>query len=160
MMFDNGLFDLYLQIPVRFKRNGRVYRKTLKALNQNIAHLPYSKYLFFGPQTSASLESILDIIQRSIQAISRPSIQTERSWPNLAELLRQNPRFMRIVEETIVDPECLDPSIFNTDGILRLLKDHIDRKANHFTLLTLILTFGRWNKKYGDNAHGSPKVKD
>lgn len=157
MMFGNALFDLYLEMPSLFKRNGRVYRKALKRLNERLAIVPNSA-TGFSPQIPHILEWII-VKFAEVRGIFFPEsqVQSEGSYPNHAELLRQNVEYQVIVEATIKDPECLDPSIFNTNGILQLLNDHLNRRADHFTLLSLILTFGRWQKKFG--ALNSPRNK-
>lgn len=146
VMFDNALFDLCLQMPVQLRRNAKVYRKASKKLNERLAVIINSN-TGFSFQIHPLLKSILfrvAIVKRII--FPNRQILSESSWPNHPELLRQNSEYQVIFEATIRDPECLDPSIFNINGILKLLKDHVDRTADHFTLLSLILTFGRWQK--------------
>ena len=52
------------------------------------------------------------------------------------------------MENTFKDPQCFDPNIFDVQRIEELFKEHLEGKANHTDFLFLLLTFGRWHKKY------------
>ena len=149
LIFDNDLFELLLEMPPEMKRNGRVYRKTLKKLAPAIANIANAS-TGVNPQIPAFLESIVNLID-SIKRRAFPSrsIFTMYGWGNFAEMLRQNDKLRIVMEKTVKDPECLDPMIFDQDRILRMLKDHVDRKADYAFLLFLLLTLGRWCKKFG-----------
>ena len=74
---------------------------------------------------------------------------TQGSWPNYAELIRYNEKLKKIMENTIEDPECLDPSIFDIPRIKEMLREHLNHKTDYTGFLFLLLTFGRWHKKHG-----------
>jgi len=148
-MFDNELFDLYLEMPVQFKRSGKVYRKVLNKLDNKIAALPNAN-TGFSPRIPIYLEHILHIL-RGISTIfvRNRSAVTQSSFPDLAEFLRNNQDFRRTLEKTVKDPECIDPAIFNREGISQLLAEHLSGSHNHSRLLFLLLTLGKWQKKFG-----------
>lgn len=148
IMFDNALFDLYLKLPIRFKKNRKMYWSAMKKLNKQMALIPNARTRF-SPQPPFLIESILRwlVIVKGILIPNRQK-SSESSFPNHAELLRHTAEYQAIVEATIRDPACLDPSIFNIPGILGIFKDHVNRTTDHFTLLSLILTFGIWLKKF------------
>jgi hypothetical protein len=77
---------------------------------------------------------------------------TQGSWPNFTELIRYNEKLKNIIESTIEDPGCLNPSIFNIPRIKEMFEEHLNRKANYTEFLFLLLTFGRWHKKYGPRS--------
>jgi len=64
--------------------------------------------------------------------------------------LQKYSKLIRIViENTIKDPECLDLSIFNIKRIKEMFEEHLNGRNNYTEFLFLLLTFGRWHKKYG-----------
>jgi len=156
VIFDNDLFEILLEMPPDLKRTGRVYRKALKKLDPRIAKIPYAK-TGLTPEVPAFLEWIV-ILLRSIKGKAFPqrSIFTQGAWPDLAEMLRQNNRLRKLMLETIEDPHCLDPAIFDRERILEMFEEHLQRKADYYVLFLLLLTFGRWNKKFGPSTKADP----
>ena len=151
VILDNDLFETFLEMPSNLKR-GRVYRKALKMLDPKIADIP-DVNTGLSPQVPALLEGILTVLC-SVKGKAFPSrsIFTQGAWPDLAELLRQNERLRKLVLDTIQDPQCLDPAIFNHGRILEMFEEHLQRKADHYILLLLLVTFGRWHKRFGPNS--------
>jgi hypothetical protein len=88
----------------------------------------------------------------------RPFVRNQYSprAPDLAELLRQGDRLRKLVEETFQDPQCLDPTIFDRDRILEMFQEHLQRKADYYALFLLLLTFGRWHKRFGPGTNANP----
>jgi hypothetical protein len=152
VILDNDLFETFLEMPPDLKRGGRIYRKALKKLDPRIANIPDIN-TGLSPQTPGLLREIFTLL-RSIKGKVFPSqsIFTQGAWPDLAEMLRQNDRLRKLVEETIQDPQCLDPTIFDRDRILEMFQEHLHRKADYYVLFLLLLTFGRWHKRFGPNS--------
>jgi asparagine synthetase B (glutamine-hydrolysing) len=157
MIFDNDLFDLYLEMPAEFKRDGKVYRKALKKLNPKIAVIPDAN-TGFNPQISKKLYPILSFLiakKRILVSKKKQELltnQSQGSWPDITEMLRQDSNLKILLEEAIKNPRCLDPTIFDIESIIQLLRDHTERRADHTMLLYLLLTFGRWHRKFGPKA--------
>jgi hypothetical protein len=74
---------------------------------------------------------------------------TQGSWPNFVELIRHNEKLKRLTIDTLGDSVCLDPSIFNIQRIEDMFKGYLDGKDKYMIFFHLLLTFGRWHKKYG-----------
>jgi asparagine synthase (glutamine-hydrolysing) len=156
VMLDNDLFETFLEMPSDLKRRGKVYRKALKRLNPKIADIP-DVNTGFSPQIPAFLERILTLLRSAKgKAFPSRSIFTQGAWPDLAELLRQNDRLKKLVLETIQDPQCLDPAIFDRHRILEMFQEHLHRKADYYALFLLLLTFGRWHKRFGPITKAEP----
>jgi len=160
VLFDNDLLDLHLKMPFKMRSNSRVWKKALVKLNPKIAAIPDANTghpLFI----SDILEWCLTLTRIVINIIKKQLIKpqhllslvyTQGSWPNYAELIRYNEKLKKDIWDTIEDPECLDPSIFNISRIKEMFKEHLDGKSDHWYFLFLLLTFGRWHKKYGPHA--------
>lgn len=159
VMFDNDLFDVYLQMPPQLRFNGRVYRKALKKINPKMALVPNANS-GFPPATPIFLEWAVmiakSILKKAVSSrknsLSHPAYNTQGSWPNLAELIRYNEKMKKAIYDVINDTESLDLSIFNTQRIKEMFEEHLNSKADYTDLLLLLLTFGRWHKKYGPKS--------
>jgi asparagine synthase (glutamine-hydrolysing) len=155
IVFDNDLLEISLSIPPRLRARGRVLRKALKMLSPELAAIP---------NANTGLRADLPVwpewllvsgreALREIGVLRRPQLPhpayTNRSWPNKAELIRHNDKIRRSIEETLHDPECIDPDLFNVEAVDSILEKHMNREEDYSRLLYLLLTFGRWHKKYG-----------
>jgi len=160
IIFDNDLFDVYLRMPPELRFNGTIYRRVLKKINPRIAAIPNANTGL--PSTTPVLLEWTITMAKSIfrkmvppkkRSLTNPTY-TQGSWPNFAELIRHNEKLKNIIENTINDPECFDPSIFNITRIKEMFEEHLNGKADHTDFLFLLLTFGRWHKKYGPKSSG------
>lgn len=151
--FDSDLLDVYLEIPPELRFKGKVYIRASKRLNSEIATIPNSNtgYSLFMPEL---VEWGLTLCQRMISKLlllmrcsrlPHPAY-TQGSWPNFAELIRYNEKLKKLLGDTIEDPGCLDPSLFNIPRIKEMFKEHLNSKSDHTNFLFLLLTFGRWHK--------------
>lgn len=155
IVFDNDLLEVSLSIPPRFKTGGRVLRKALKMLSPELAAIP---------NANTGLRANMPVwpewlllrgrgVLRKIGVLSRPQLPhpayTNGSWSNMAELIRHNEKLERLIGETLRDPECIDPSLFNIEAIDSIFEKHINREESFTDLLFLLLTFGQWYGKYG-----------
>jgi len=149
VILDKDLFETFLEMPPDLKHGGRIYRRALKMLDPRIADI-HDVNTGLSPQTPGVLREIWMLLRLiKGKAFPRRSIFTQGAWPDLAEMMRQNDRLRKLVLETIQDPQCLDPAIFNRERILEMFEDHLHRKADYYVLFLLLLTFGRWHKRYG-----------
>lgn len=158
---DNDLFDLYLEMPPEVRANNMIWNKALKKLNPCTILIPDANTGLL-PTTPVFLEwtilkakSILGkIVPSRKNSLSHPTY-THDSWPNFAELIMHNEKMKKLMGDTIRDSECLDPNIFNTQRIEKMFEEHLNGKSDHSQFLFLLLTFGRWHKKYGPkNSRG------
>lgn len=153
ILFDNDLFDLYLKMPFKIRSNSRVWKKALAKLDPEIANIPDAN-TGHSPFIPAILDWILNlsktvISKYLIKSKSPHPTYKQGSWPNYAEMIRHNDKLKKLIQETIEDPECLNPSLFDIQKIKEIFKRHLNGKEDYRELLFLVLTFGRWHKKYG-----------
>lgn len=155
IVFDNNLLDLHLKMPFDFRSTSKIWVKALAKLDPRIAAIPdantgYSpfipEYLEWGLAVSRSIANKLHLL-RSCQ-LPHPTY-AQGSWPNWAELIRHNEKMKKLISNTFRDSECLDPSIFNIQRIEEMFKGHLNGKDKYTIFLYLLLTFGKWHKKYG-----------
>ena len=152
---DNDLLDIYLETPIKLRMGGKLFKKAMRKIDPKIAAI-INANTGLSPTTPVLLEwtttmakSIFrKMFSRKKRSLTNPTY-TQGSWPNFAELIRHNEKLKNIIENTIEDPECLDPSIFNIKRIKKMFDKHLNDKANYTEFLFLLLTFGRWHKKYG-----------
>ena len=83
------------------------------------------------------------------QKISKKLISSKKYGIDYAKLIRENPTIRSVIEETIGDETSLDPKIFNINRIKEIFRLHVEERENYAGFLILLLTFGRWYKKYG-----------
>ena len=161
-VFDNDLLDLHLKMPFAMRSNSSIWKKSLERLDFQIASIPNAN-TGYSPRMPVFLEWGLILSRRILNKIiplkfyqvPHPTY-TQGSWPNYNEIIRCNEKMKKIIDDTLRDPECLDPLIFNIPRIREMFEEHLNAKANYWEILFLLLTFGKWHKKYGPN---SPRSK-
>ncbi len=155
VIFDNDLFDLYLSMPPELRAGGKVYRKALGRIGLD---------LFEIPNANTGLRADMPLIQEWLLTIGIKSMRELRSlvcsnttdsnlsngsWPNKSELIRNNDKMRQIIYKTIRDEECIDPDLFDIDSIEMILNRHLSGEKDSVDLLFLLVTYGRWYKRYG-----------
>ena len=155
IVFDNDLFNLSLSMPPKLRLEGRVYRKMLRTVAPKLAAVPYAK-TDLRADIPIFLEWMLTTSRGALRTVGmwpRPQLPhpayTNGPWPNMAELIRYSEGLKGLISETLHDPECIDPDLFNVKAIDSIFEKHINREEDFTDLLYLLLTFGRWHKKYG-----------
>jgi asparagine synthase (glutamine-hydrolysing) len=154
--FDNDLFNLYLETPVRLRLNGRIFKKAIKRIDPNIASIPNAN-TGFSPFMPELLEWGILIGRGVIRNIKQkfhlsPNMAYQTPWPNYPEMIRHNDKLKKLIQETIEDPKCLDPLYFDIKRIKQMFKEHLSGNENYTEILFLLLTFGKWYEKYGPHA--------
>ena len=155
IIFDNDLFDLYLSMPPGFRLKGRVFRKVLRKIAPEFAAI-LNANTGLRADMPIALEWVLTISRgalRKIHILPRPQLPhpafTNGSWPKMSELIRYNEKLKQLIWNTIHDEECINPEIFNVKSIETMFERHLKGEREFTALLFLLLTFGRWHKKYG-----------
>jgi asparagine synthase (glutamine-hydrolysing) len=154
-VMDNHLLDLHLEMPVKYRRDSRLWKKVLRKLDPKIAEIPdantgYSPYMprlfVYGMNVLKKVAGVL----RLFKLLSLPDpfslpdpIFTQSSWPNLYIMVRLHEKMKALVEETFRDPACIDPAIFSIPGIEKVYKDYLAGKDEYVVFLYLLLTFGK-----------------
>ncbi len=164
VMFDNDLFDLYLEIPLKYRSNKDLWIATLEKLNPDIARIPNSNtgYSPFFPTFIRWAVVLIQIILKKIFVLKANRLPnptyTESSWPNYRELIRHNKKLRELIWITITDPECLDPSLFDIRRIKEMFEAHVTGEEDYSAFLYLLLTFGSWHKKYGPHKYSTQSM--
>ncbi|MCK4320992.1 hypothetical protein KAX08_00515 [candidate division WOR-3 bacterium] len=155
LTMDNDLLELTLSIPPEFRMNGLVFKNALKKMSPQLAsiidggaNLPVDIH----PWQVWFIEEIRRLTNRvgfqHKEKLPHPTF-TNKSWPDWNKFISYNKNMKELIWSTINDKECLNPEIFNIEGIRDIFYRHIKNKDNSYILLYLLLTFGRWYKKYG-----------
>ena len=151
----NALLDAIVATPPRLRLDGLAYRRAMRRLAPDIwriadgnTGMPPSTH----PLRLYARERVQLLRQRyglggRARPLPHPTF-TERSWPNMAEMLRHRPALAERVAKTIADFDALPPEIFDAAAITRLLEAHVAGRANHVWLLLLLVTFGTWHRRH------------
>ena len=158
ILFDNNLLELYLKMPVHFRSTSRIWTKVLANFNSELARIPYAN-TGYSPFTPDFLKCGLTISRSILNRLHllRPSqladpTYSEGSWPNWFNLVRYNEKMRKMVNATLRDSECIDPAIFNIERVQEMFEEYLDGDDDNVGFIFLLLTFGRWYKKYGPRA--------
>jgi hypothetical protein len=142
-------------MPPQLRLQRRVFRKALRKIAPGLAVLPDAT-TGLRADMPTFLEWILTTSRGALRTVGmwpRPQLPhlayTNGSWPNKAELIRYSEKLKRLIGDTLHDPECIDPNLFDVEAIDSIFEKHISREEDSSYLLYLLLTFGRWHKKYG-----------
>lgn len=154
-IFDNDLFNLYLSMPPQLRLKGRVYRKALRLMTPELAAIPNACTGLNGDMP-ISMEWMLTLSKSALlklHILSVPQLPnltfSEGSWPNRAELIRNNEKLKKLIWETIHDLTSINPDLFDMEAIDSIFKKHISCEGSFTDLIFLLLTFGRWHRRYG-----------
>jgi len=162
--FDKEIIELYLSMPLQVCVDNRVWLKAMERLNKNVAHAVnantgHSPYM---PTAIASSIEVgkefvgrMPLLWRLNRTGTQSAGQTARqglspiSWARFDWLICNNPRLRQLITDTLNDPEALPPQIFDLKQVNKVLDDHLAHRGHHRMILFMLLTFGRWHKKYG-----------
>jgi asparagine synthetase B (glutamine-hydrolysing) len=155
LMADNALLDAAISLPPRLRVNGSAYRAAMRRIAPDLWRIRDGN-TGMPPETPALVLHARDRLRELRRRVglgdgTRPLPDpafTERSWPNMAELLRHRPALAERVAKTIADFDALPPEIFDSAAITRLLEAHLAGRANHVWLLLLLVTFGTWHRRH------------
>lgn len=155
ILFDNDLQDLHLKMPLSIRSTSKIWKKALIKLDPKIAVIPNSN-TGISPFVPEFFEWGLILIRKLINKIYSLNFYQvphptyyQGAWPNFAELIRYNEKMKELINNTIRDSECLNPTIFNIQRIEEMFEEHLNGKTDYTEFLFLLLTFGGWHKKYG-----------
>jgi len=155
ILFDNDLQDLHLKMPLNTRATSKIWKKAIAKLDPKIAAIPNSN-TGISPLIPEFLEWGLILIRKVINKtyslkfyqVPHPTY-TQGAWSNFAELIKYNEKMKKLLSNTLGDSECLNPKIFNIQRIEEMFEEHLNGKTDYTEFLFLLLTFGRWHKKYG-----------
>ncbi len=166
--YDNDLLTFGSQIPVDWKKDGRIVRRALRLANPKLAWVkdantglpaglcpPWNKVLGNTRKAVRDAARWLSHYSKTIAGLRQPLpgckifVQHD-SWHDMDGMLRLCERYRSMVESAI---EQLDGTIFDKSMIVELLRDDLSVTAPRLNkLFEIILTFGLFDKKWGPSA--------
>jgi len=155
IVFDNNLLDLHLKMPVDLRSTSKIWKKALVKLNPKIAAISDANtgYSIFIPEYLEWVSTVSRRIASKLHLLGSRQLPhptyTQGSWPNFSELIRHNEKIKKLISDTLRDPECLHPNIFDIQRVEEMFKEHLNGEDEYTEFLFLLLTFGKWYKKYG-----------
>jgi hypothetical protein len=165
--YNNDLLAFGLNIPIEWKKDGRIVRRALRLANPRLAWIsdantglpaglcpPWNRVLGHMRQATRNAARRLSRISKTISSYRQPpsgcKIFTQESWHDRDGTLRLCERYRSMVEATI---EKLDGTIFDKSMIVELFRDDLSVTAPRLhKLFEIILTFGMFDKKWGPHA--------
>ena len=144
-IYDNYLLNLHFRMPVTGRVNSQVWLRAVKLLDSKLTSLPdantgFSAHLpsivvaiLKGVKTTFSAEYIilrwlpggwrLRRLFQTKHQIGSAIAGSRGSYPNFDSLIRRDDRLGNLISDTLNDPECLNPDIFNISRIKNYSKN-------------------------------------
>jgi hypothetical protein len=154
LTFDSEVFDLYLAMPPEWRASGRMMQAAMVRLGPDLMRLPDANT---GIRASRPFPMQIAMVfgralarrlgLRQTTAVPDPTM-THGSWANFAELLRRDPRFAARHAGLAGDAALLDSGLFESQGLASVVRQHLDRAANHVKLLLQLLTMASWLEQH------------
>jgi asparagine synthetase B (glutamine-hydrolysing) len=167
--YDNDLFSLALNIPISWKKGGKIVQNTLKLVNPKLAWITNANTglpIGLHPLCRSILLGLREKTRDAVRFLSRfskftsGSRQPEReciiflensSWHDMNGLLRFSQKYRSTIERTV---NHLDETFFDKKIIIELLNNDLSINSPRLNKLwEIILTFGLFDQKYGPNAN-------
>jgi hypothetical protein len=127
LAIDNALLDAIVATPPRLRLDGLAYRAALRRLAPDLWRIPDGN-IGMRPGTHPLVLYARDRgrdLRRRAGLYRPPSLPdpafTERSWPNMVELIRQRPLLAERMAKILADPDALPPDLFDSAAVARLL---------------------------------------
>lgn len=166
--YDNDLWMLGTQIPLAWKKGGRIVRRALCLANRRVAWItdantglpaalcpPWSTVLDATRRATRGTARWLSHYSKTVAGYREPLpgcrvfVQND-SWHDRDGTLRLCQRYRSMVEHTI---ERLDGTMFDKGTIAMLLRDDLRAPAPRLhKLFEILLTFGLFDEKWGPSA--------
>ncbi|MFB0522528.1 MAG: asparagine synthetase B [Candidatus Bathyarchaeia archaeon] len=131
---DNEFIEVISRIPAKLRFNHRIYVKFLKRLSPEMARIPYQSTMlpptmpFILWQLSRKIHSISQRARKLIFYLTRGRvlIKNKHGYLNVAEYLKANEEWRRIVHKTLLtrESEIYRRGIFRIDGVRKLVEKH------------------------------------
>jgi asparagine synthase (glutamine-hydrolysing) len=154
LAFDNEVFDLYLAMPPEWRASGRMMQGAMIRLGPDLMRLPDANTGIraswpFQLQIALVFGCALARRLRLAHTSTLPDpTMTHGSWANFAELLRRDVRWAGRLAALSSNAALLDSGLFERDGLAAVVRQHLDRTANHVKLLLQLLTLASWLEQH------------
>jgi len=145
---DNDLVDLLLTIPPRARLEQRVYKKMIAYSFPEIRDVPCTNSARpiepnFGLEYGLMISRyLLRRAARPLRRFSPEESKLGREFRDLNEDFRAEPQLVNDVLRPLLRSGVYPNSIFDHDGIERLIREHYDRGASHERMLGLLISWG------------------
>jgi len=163
--YDNDLLALAAQIPVVWKRDGRIVRWALRVASPQLARItdagtglpaglcpPWSSVLENSRKAVRGAARRLSRYSKTVRSFRHPlSVCVQySSWHNINAMLRLCEGYRSMVESTL---EELDESVFDKGMLIQLLSEDLNAGTPRLKeLFSVVLTFGLFDKKWGPSG--------
>jgi len=154
--YDYDFMDFVLSIPREFLYNHRIYIEFLKRLNPAIAKVQnnHTNIRADAPEFMRTIGAIYKngcmLLRKVFKRYTkgRLILPFGTDYPDYGEWLRKDPMFTNFVSDILLDGKTLNSPYFNGEKIKKLLKDHLEYKADNEEILFRILTFELWYRMF------------
>jgi asparagine synthase (glutamine-hydrolysing) len=154
--FDRDLLEAALTLPPQWRLPDTAYRAAVKRILPRALARLSDATTGLGGTRGARLASAAFVVKRAGDELrrrmidpARLSIGNESSWPDFAELLRQNPtmraRLLRLSASDALDAA----TIFDLQGVQTVVGEHLSGRKNHTNLLLIVLMIESWIRQFG-----------
>ena len=150
--FDNDIFDIFLKIPLEYRLNGKILKKTLLYLNSDFGNIISANHGFKITSSPLSM-TIKTIIRKLLSKISdskkfkHPSAN-ERTWPDRYDYLMNN-KYLYSKAEDLISSEYIDVAMPYLDrDLLNLdIKNWLNGDKKGSDILFSLITLNEFMKK-------------
>ncbi|WP_188454968.1 asparagine synthase-related protein [Virgibacillus oceani] len=146
-IYDNRIIDLMLKVPVKYRSNGTLLRKSITQMDPELGNIPVA-----NSRLSLKRSYIFHWITTTFNRVFHKLFKSKNyksensSWPNYSKLIIENKKIQDRILNILNNKEVLRDEMFNRDYLLKLFEEHLQGKKNHERILFSILTFGEWYK--------------
>ncbi|PAE25791.1 asparagine synthase-related protein [Bacillus sp. 7894-2] len=146
-IFDNRIIDLLLKVPIKYRSNGYLLKKSILKLDKKLGDIPLSGSRVKMKRSSYVHWFFTNLTNSFYKILKTNSYKAKNSsWPNYAKLIIENKKIQSEILSVIKNKEIISDEIFDRKYILTLFNDHLEGKKNNERILFQILTFGQWFK--------------
>jgi asparagine synthase (glutamine-hydrolysing) len=145
---DNDLVDFLLTIPPYSRLEQRVYKKMIAYAYPQIRDIACTNSAkpidprFFSEYTKMAGRYIARKSFQPIQRLLGTNQNLGRDIADRNRLFREEPKLMTDLMLPMLDKGIFDEHVFDIDTISSLVRDHYDGHANHWELISLLISWG------------------
>jgi asparagine synthetase B (glutamine-hydrolysing) len=162
LAFDSDVLDIYFSMPASWRADEWVARKALQILSTELADIPdantgFRASIAFPAQLAMMLSrAVMRRVGLVARAPSGDGVETDRSWADLAELMRRDQYMCSRVEKLPDSEILLDTKFFDRKAMRDVVTAHMERRADNRKLLHQLLSIESWFTRhpYGQVGNG------
>lgn len=144
-MYDNRLVDLMLKVPVEYRNNGRLLRKSIEKLDKSLAEIPLSSSRLKLKMPIYSHWLFTNLTNGYYKFLGNKSYKSQNSsWPNYSKLIIENKDIQKRIFGFLEDNDEVLKNLFDKNYIEQIMNEHLTGKRNHERILFQLITFTEW----------------